>query len=127
MTDDMESHPAMQVKTKKYMKKGIYDDLNQLSVREVAEKKYEESAQSDLPSDAYAQYPASLKEAAEILTNRQYQVIDKSQNMNVLWVVTTKDAGAELAKLLGEQYTMTWNKRGMIQTDNKSFFSVRRK
>lgn len=109
------------------MKKGIYDDLNQLSVREVAEKKYEESAQSDLPSDAYAQYPASLKEAAEILTNRQYQVIDKSQNMNVLWVVTTKDAGAELAKLLGEQYTMTWNKRGMIQTDNKSFFSVRRK
>lgn len=72
-------------------------------------------------------YPASLKEAAELLMNNQLQVIDKSQDMNVVWVITTKDADAHLATLLGEQYTITWNKRGMIQTDNKSFFSIRSK
>ena len=91
------------------------------------DSKSKEYGQMDSFSDVPAKYPISLKEVAELLTNKQFQVIDKSQDMSVLWVITTKDADANLAKLLGEQYTITWNKRGMIQTDNKSFFSIRSK
>lgn len=127
MIKAVELNDVSPYKSEESTPKVSYDDQSQASVRIVAEKNSEVYAQTSLFSSVSEQYPVSLQDAAKLLISYKYQVIDKSHDMNVLWVITTKDADADLAKILGEQYTITWNKRGMIQTDNKSFFSIRSK
>lgn len=71
------------------------------------------------------QPPQSLREAVELLKRHKYQVVDKSQEMEVVWVIAEKSTENELVQLLGEKYTIIWNKRGIIQTDNEPYFSIR--
>jgi very-short-patch-repair endonuclease len=81
--------------------------------------------QPSLFSGVTMQPPKSLSGVAELLEQHNYQVIDKSQEMEVIWVITEKSAENELLQLLGEEYTVIWNKRGIISTENEPYFSIR--
>lgn len=87
----------------------------------------EPSGQTDLFLDARCSIPETLQQAAEILQIHQYRVINNFQDGDVIWLIGSKEAEPDVMNLLGDRFTVKWFKRGMKQTNNKSFFSIRRK
>lgn len=69
--------------------------------------------------------PKNLRQAADILRANHFEIIDKSQIDEVIWLLAEKDVELSVKQLLGDAFTVNWDKRGIKQTANKPYFIIR--
>ena len=69
--------------------------------------------------------PKNLRQAADLLRANHFEIIDKSQSDKVIWLLAEKDVELSVKNLLGDAFTVNWDKRGIRQTANRPYFIVR--
>ena len=68
--------------------------------------------------------PKNLRQAADMLRANHFEIIDKSQSDKVIWLLAEKDVELSVKNLLGDAFTVNWDKRGIRQTANRPYFIV---
>lgn len=68
----------------------------------------------------------TFADVVKILEEHYYDFIDHSQDKSVIWVIAGIAEKPKLRKLIDKNFLIKWYKRGMKQTNNQSFFVIRR-
>ncbi len=110
----------------KQMSLGIEPIIYQMPINTDVEMVAEDSGKYDISSLEERKCPADLPQAIKLLKKENYTVIESTTG-KVVWLPVDKAMELYIKQLLGPNFTVKWSKRGIKQTNNKSFLSIRRK